>query len=275
MHVRAAASAHARRVGELRCELEGCGGHAAVLAGAVVVLPGEGAVWRRGRAQHEGEDGVNVAEHGVLGGGEGGGAAGRGAGVLREAPQLEALLAELGGEEGGHLGRGGGVDGVWVEVVREEAVLGDKVGDHVPLAAVADGGGKELLDEAAVEGVGGGVEHALEEVVGLLQLVPEEEVGLAELEVGEVVFAHERDAEYVGGGEEPAAARGALVGYRAAFLRDGDVEGLRVGDGGGAGGDDGGGWVVCECREGEAVLWWGDELLVNAFGSWRLVPWDL
>ena len=66
------------------------------------------------------------------------------------------------------------------------------------LAIHPDFRGRRLSDEAAVErvvflssgGGGGGGDDVLEEVVSLLELVPEKQVGLGELEVVESVAPH-------------------------------------------------------------------------------------
>ena len=77
---------------------------------------------------------------------------------------------------------------------------------------------------------------------------------MAQLEAGKLVFFDEADTEDIGGGEEPAAARGALVGDGRPF--EGDFMGEEVDvflEGRGVD-KDGGCRVGGEGRESEAVL---------------------
>lgn len=66
---------------------------------------------------------------------------------------------------------------------------------------------------------------------------PEEEPRLAQLERLEVIFLHQRDAEDIRGGEQPAAPAAPLVGDGRALEGDSDVVHLLVGDLGGARGE--------------------------------------
>jgi len=208
---------------ELLGEGEGCGLDLLRFSRGVEVLPDEFAGWRGWCAEGEGQDEVDLADHFLLGctDGRAGGGGGHGA-------KNQGVFAQFGCNQAIDCPGVLGVVAVGIEHLGDEPVLGDQVEDHIPLAAIADGLGEEGLDEAAVEVFVCGVEDLLEEVVGLLELVPEEEVGLAELEGVEVVALHDGDAEDVCGGEEPAAAGGALVRDWGAFEGDLDIEDVLV-----------------------------------------------
>ena len=94
---------------------------------------------------------------------------------------------------------------------------------------------------------------------------------MAQFEAGKLVFFDEADAEDIGGGKEPAAARGALVGDGRAF--EGDFMGEEVDvvlEGGGVD-EDGGCRVGGEGSEGEAVL--RSRLAVIRWETVGKVPW--
>lgn len=53
-----------------------------------------------------------------------------------------------------------------------------EVDNHVPLASVADEVGREMRDEPVVDGQVGVLDHELEVVVGLVELIVEEQIRL-------------------------------------------------------------------------------------------------
>ena len=93
-----------------------------------------------------------------------------------------------------------------------DTVLGDKVGYSGELAAVPYRVTEEPLYLAVVHRQVTGIDDALEEKVGLLELVVEEDVVLGELEGTEAVFLNHGGPQHVHTGEKPAAAAGLLVG---------------------------------------------------------------
>lgn len=166
---RAADAEWARGRPDVGREGEGRGADLLRGAGLVGELPGELFGCGGGRAEGEGEDGVDFFHHFVFGGGDGGGGC-RGRG--KEAAEEEGVFAELGEDDGVDDGGGLGVEGVWVEDLGDEAVFFDEVVDHVPLAAVGERGLDEGLDQAGVEVEVGGVDDLLEEVVCFFEFVP-------------------------------------------------------------------------------------------------------
>ena len=105
-----------------------------------------------------------------------------------------------------------GLVGLVVHVLGHHAVLLHDVGEHVPLAAVVHARGQHEGDGAVIRGQIRGFENALQEVIRALELVPEGEIALAELELLQIQLLGDALAQHVGGGEQPAAAAGLLVG---------------------------------------------------------------
>jgi hypothetical protein len=97
---------------------------------------------------------------------------------LHQAPQRDGVLAQLGLDQVVELGAVHGVPRVRVQHLRHQPVLLDQVVHHIPLAAIADGVGEHSLHQPALQVLVGQVDDVLQEVVGLLELVPEEQVGL-------------------------------------------------------------------------------------------------
>jgi hypothetical protein len=97
--------------------------------------------------------------------------------------------------------------------LRDEAVLLDEPSAHVLLPSVVD---RRLVEEgnpSAVERLIGELDHGLEKVVTLVELVVEEEVGLRELKVvGELEGLGDVEPADVGRREEPASTGLFLVG---------------------------------------------------------------
>lgn len=174
--------------------------------------------------------------------------------ALRQTPQGQRLLAQFRRDQPVHLAAVLGVEVIRVDGVRDQAILPHQVIHHVPLAAVRDGVLEELLDQTTGEILADRLDDLLQEPVCLLDLVPVEEVGLAELQLGHVVFPHQRYAEDIGRREDPAPARRALVGDGAALQRDPDVEHLGIGPQSGLVGEDLQVRALGETRDRQSVL---------------------
>ena len=54
----------------------------------------------------------------------------------------------------------------------------DEVHDHVPLTAVTDEVPREVVDQPIIDGLIGELDSVLQEVVALVELIPEEQVRL-------------------------------------------------------------------------------------------------
>jgi hypothetical protein len=97
--------------------------------------------------------------------------------------------------------------------LRDEAVLLDEPNAHVLLPSVVD---RRLVEEgnpSAVERLIGELDHGLEKVVTLVELVVEEEVGLRELKVvGELEGLGDVEPADVRRREKPASTGLFLVG---------------------------------------------------------------
>ena len=86
----------------------------------VVVFPGEGHTGRRGLAEEDGQDEMNLAHHGFFDGGNGGGGGGAGDGA-----QLEGSFAEFGRNDVVHGSAIPGVVSVGIERLGNETVFVD------------------------------------------------------------------------------------------------------------------------------------------------------
>ena len=82
---------------------------------------------------------------------------------------------------------------------------------------------EEELHALVVDRLVGGVDHALQHQVGLLQLIPEEEVGLRELDAHGVVLHHIVRAQHIESAEHPAASRRLLIGNRLLTRLDAEI----------------------------------------------------
>ena len=188
---------------------------------ALGVGPGPGELLRR-FAEAEDEDAVDFLEllhlHGLEFGGEVGGSLLQlfalepfQTGSLRSLAEAQAVLAEFQGELGAHLGGAVGVHALREHLGRNHAVFHDEVGDAGELSAVTDGVGEEPVHFPVVVRKVLRVDDALQEQVGLLQLVPEEVVVLGKDDRAHVVLVDHLGADDVEAREQPAAAGGELV----------------------------------------------------------------
>lgn len=142
--------------------------------------------------------------------------------------QRQRVLAQLGLDDAVEDARVLRVPAVRIQALRHQAVLFHQVVHHVPLAAVRDDVAQQPLHHAALEVLLGRLHNLLEEPVGLFELVPVEEVCLGQLKRLQVVALHQRHAENVCRGEQPAAPAGPLVGDGISFKGNVHVEDLLV-----------------------------------------------
>ena len=96
--------------------------------------------------------------------------------------------------------------------LRHKAILTHHIGYTRKGASIAQGMLEEPLYGAAFQGLATGINHALQEEVGLLELIEEEGIDLRKLAGGEVVLGNGLGTHDVETGEEPATTRGLLVG---------------------------------------------------------------
>lgn len=111
-----------------------------------------------------------------------------------------------------------------------KTVFLDQICYHIPLSAITNGARQQVLYQATIEILISGINDVFKHPVRLLQLIPVEEVLLAQFELFQIVLLHNRNAEDIGRGEEPAAAGRTLVCDWGAFEGNLDVEGLGVCD---------------------------------------------
>ena len=162
----------------------------------------------RGLAVAAGEEGEALGQKGLLlrlqglPGRAAGGHLPQGEGVL--AHELADVLVAPPGVAG--------LEGLGHGVLGHHAVLAHQAGEHIPLSAVGEAALEEEIDRAVVEGQACGLQDGLKEVVAALELVPEGHVALGQLEVLQVQLLGDVLPQDIGGGKEPAASGGLLVG---------------------------------------------------------------
>ncbi|KAH3662236.1 hypothetical protein OGAPHI_005484 [Ogataea philodendri] len=148
-----------------------------VVAKGVLVLPDDLVVglWRN--TQGEGQDIVDIAQHGLLGTVDVGGLL-AGAKFPQNQRKLTQLVLDKTVQSPGVNGRGRVREhGLW-----DQAVRVDKIDHHVPLTTVVLGQTHEELDQSRVDVLVGTVNDTVEEPVALFELVVEKQVVLRQLE---------------------------------------------------------------------------------------------
>ena len=118
----------------------------------------------------------------------------------------------------------GGLIGLIEHVLGNHTVLFHNIGKHIPLAAVMHAGLKNEGDGSVVRCTVCRVEHALQEIIGALEFIPERKIALRQFKLFQIQLFCDLFTQHIGGGKQPAAAGMLLIGYIQCF----DVNGKLV-----------------------------------------------